>query len=271
MKTLINTIQSFLPDRLDAGQIGRFTAIFVVGILLLGLLGRFAFGKRSALNHSVSSAISILFMYAIFVVVAIFVQPLSAYLSPLPFIDMDSDFLYIFPIFSSGYQEICYHILGTLILSFLLNLLDSYLPEAKKLFSWFFRNISILILGFVLHGLATYLLNRFLPEVLLIWAPVILLGVLVFLLVLSFLKVLFGVAMAAVNPLIAAVYTFFFANKIGKLFSKAIFTTILLTLIVAVMNWTGFTTLSIAVAALTAYIPFLIILLFLWYLLGKVL
>ena len=136
---------------------------------------------------------------------------------------------------------------------------------------WFFRNICVLTLGFLLHGVANFFITRYCPQALLTWAPVVLLAVIAFLLLLSFLKVLFGVAMTVVNPVIAAVYTFFFADKIGKLFSKALFTSVLLLLLVCAMNWIGFTGIYIAISALTAYIPFLIILLALWFLLGKVL
>ena len=271
MQSVFSFFQTLLPDTLDAVVIAKFAGILLVAVFLIGFIGRFAFGKRSALNYSVSSAIGILFMYAIFVVITIFCTPLSVYLSPLPFIEMDEEYLYVFPIFSAEFASTCSQILGILILAFIINLLDSYLPDVKKLVGWFLRNIAILALSFLLYGIAAHLINQFAPQVLLTWAPVVLLAILVFLLLLSILKVLFGVAMAAVNPVIASIYTFFFAHKIGKLFSKAIFTTILITLIVVLMNWLGFTAICILTSALIAYIHFALILLAVWYILGKLL
>ena len=52
----------------DTPTFWKAAMILAVGTILLGVIGRFVFGKRSALNHSVSSAICILFVYAATVV-----------------------------------------------------------------------------------------------------------------------------------------------------------------------------------------------------------
>ena len=73
------------------------------------------------------------------------------------------------------------------------------------------------------------------------------------------------------NPLIGAFYTFFFATIVGKALSKAIFTAGILCAIVAALNYVGCVSVSIASAALIAYIPLLVVLLIVWYVVGHIL
>lgn len=271
MQYITNLLQAVFPAGFDTYAYIHFVAILLIGSLVIGLIGRFAFGKRSSLNHSVSSAIGILFMYAISVVISAFCTPLASFLSPLPFVEVGGDNLYVFPILNSNFVSVCSQLLGMVVLSFIINLLDSYLPNGKNFFGWLFRNIAVIALGFICHGLVSYLFAAFAPQVLQEWAPIVLLGILAFLLLLSILKALLGVALTAVNPVIAAIYAFFFANKIGRLLTKSVLTAILLILIVTVLNWVGYTVISITSAALSAYIPLLVILLFLWFVIGKLL
>ena len=85
------------------------------------------------------------------------------------------------------------------------------------------------------------------------------------------LKLMVGVAIASVNPIIGALYTFFFATLVGKQLSKAVLTTLILAALVFALNKLGVTVISIAGAALMAYIPLLLLLLAVWYLVRKVL
>ena len=85
------------------------------------------------------------------------------------------------------------------------------------------------------------------------------------------MKVVVGAALATVNPLIGAFYTFFFATLVGKALSKAILTTGILAAIILGLNYIGVAAVSIASAALIAYIPFLLILIAIWYVVGALL
>jgi hypothetical protein len=66
-------------------------------------------------------------------------------------------------------------------------------------------------------------------------------------------------------------YTFFFSNIVGKQVSKAIFTTVILCGIVYLMGFFGYIIISITAASLITYIPLALVLLLLWYLIGRVL
>ena len=99
----------------------------------------------------------------------------------------------------------------------------------------------------------------------------ILLGILVLMLLLGALKLLVGIALTAVNPIIAAFYTFFFASMVGKQISKAVVTTGILCAIVAVLNHFGFVVISLSLLALPVLLPVIIVLAGIWYLINRVL
>lgn len=245
--------------------------LLAVGTILLGAIGRFAFGKRSTLNHSVSSAIGILFIYAATVVLHSAGAQFQAFVAPLPFVSINADQMRIFSFVGSDYTVICYELLSMIILAFLANLLDAWLPKGKKLFTWLFFRCLTVVLAMALHLLVTWIFTTYLPEGLVTYAPVILLGLLILLLLVGALKIVVGAVLATVNPLIGAFYTFFFATLVGKSLTKAVLTTAILSALVFGLHYIGCTVISIASAALIAYIPLLIVLLIIWYVVGKLL
>ena len=94
---------------------------------------------------------------------------------------------------------------------------------------------------------------------------------LVLLLAVGGLKIVVGAVLSTVNPLIGAFYTFFFATLVGKSLTKAILTTAILAAIVLALTYVGVGAVSIAAAALVAYIPLLLVLLVVWYIVGRLL
>lgn len=271
MQTITNLLTPLFPAGYDVYGFVQFVLIVLIGTLVLGFLGRIACGKRSGLNHAISSAIGILFMYAASIAAYSFGSVISGFLAPLPFITMHGESLTLFSFIGASVPDISSQILSLVILAFLMNLIDGWLPRGKKLLGWLFRSLLTVVLAFFLHGVATYLFNTFLPDILLSWAPVVLLGILVFMLLLGVLKVVLGLVLATVNPVIAAVYAFFFSHRIGKMISRAVLTALILSVLVYVLNRLGYAAVSIAAGALAAYIPLLLILLVLWYVLSHLL
>ncbi len=271
MDQILTWLESLVPANFDYQSMGTALVLFTVGSIVLGLIGRYAFGKKSVLHGSVSSVIGILFIYALVIVLHSTGVQLSFVLSPLPFIQLDGDYLRLFSIANKGYVVICGELLNAIILAFAVNAIDRVLPTGKRLFGWFFYRCLSVILGVLAFTLLMNLVNFFLPEGLLTWAPVILLGLLVLSLLLGALKAVVGAVLTTVNPLLAVLYTFFFASILGKMVSKAMLTTVILAGLVYAMNYFGILTLYIGTAVLTAYIPLLIVLLVLWYIIGKVL
>lgn len=270
MEAVLSFLQGLLPEGFQIEAFLKPAVILIAGIAIFGLLGRFIFGKGSVLNRSISSAIAILFIYVITVVIHSLGVDLKFLLSPLPFIKLDGDYLTFLIYDKSQYPLICNQLLTMIILAFVANLADGWLPKGKNLFSWFFFRVLSVLIAIILHLIVNGILEAFLPQGLLTWAPVVLLGLLVVMLLVGALKLVVGLVLSTVNPLIGALYTFFFANVVGKQISKAVLTTAILAGIVAALHYLGIAAVYIASSALAVYIPFLIILLVLWWLIGKI-
>ncbi len=262
-------IQHFTSMNLNINSLWKIALVLLLGTFLISVIGRFIFGKRSTLNNAVSSAIGILFIYAITIVVNSLGISISSLLAPLPFITISGDVVQIFSFKDSAYPEICTQLLNMVILAFLVNLVDGWLPKGKNLFTWLFFRILTVIIGTVMHIIAVSLLARYLPEGIVIYAPSVLLAILVILLLTGALKILVGAALITVNPIIGALYTFFFATMVGKQITKAVLTTLLLSLLVLGLNYLDCNIISIATGALVAYIPFVVVLIILWFIVGK--
>lgn len=248
--------------------------IFAAASMILGFLGRLFFGSDSPLANAVSSAIGILFIYIATVAVMTIgddLEQFRQFLSPLPFVSIEGDELRLFVFEGATHQLICQQLLSMVILSFLVNLLDTWVPRGQHVITWFIWRCATVILAIMAHWLVTGIINAILPDVIAQNAPTILLGILILMLAVGALKFLVGAAIAMVNPIIGALYTFFFANIIGRQISKAVLSTALLTALVWAMNEFGITVLSISPAALTAYLPFLVVLVVVWYVCNRIL
>lgn len=244
-------------------------AVLLIGTIVLGAIGRFIFGKRSILVDSVSSAIGILFIYALNIVLRSASAELQQFIAPLPFINIVGDQLTLFSFAGVDYTIICTELVSMIILAFLMNLIDRYMPKGGNIFSWIFFRVLTILLAQAAHLFVTWLFANYLPEGLLTYAPAIILGLLILMLLTGALKLLVGLMISTVNPLIAALYTFFFANIVGKQVTKAIFTTGILAGLVFALEKIGITTICIALGALAAYIPLIILLVILWYVVYK--
>ena len=265
-------IVSFFQARgLDFWQLAKTGGVLLFGTLLISSIGRLAFGKKSTLNLAVSSAIGILFIYCISIVLEVLGSQLQKYIAPLPFITIEADTLYFFPFIGAHYTTVCSQLTSMVILAFLVNLLDAWIPKGKNALTWFIFRFLTVILAAVSHLIVTGLLAQYLPEGIVTYAPTIILGLLLIMLLTGALKLLVGLALSTVNPLIAAFYTFFFANFVGKQVTKAVLTTGLLAGLVLALEYWGVSALAIGPDALIGYLPFALVLLPVWYLVNKVL
>ena len=263
---------SYLPRRLDIMTVATFMLYFTAASLILGVLGRVVLGKRSSLNHALSSVMGILFIYAITVVVYTF-KPwnLEILLSPLPFVTFAGDYLIVLPMSDSQFPALCAQILSMVILAFLVNLLDNFMPKGNNVVSWYLLRFITVALCMMLHLIVCWAFETYLPEVLVTYAPTILLAVLVFALGSGILSLILGIVIAISSPFLGAMYTFFFSSVIGKQVSKAVFSSVILCGIFWLMDYFGYTVITISAAALMTYIPLALALLVLWYLIGHLL
>lgn len=261
--------QYFSSIDLNFDSFWKAALILFLGTFLLSVFGRFIFGKRSALNHAVSSAIGILFIYAITIVLHSAGGEFSTFVAPLPLVSFSDGSLVLFSFANAHYTAICTELLSMIILAFLVNLADGWLPRGKNVFSWTFFRCLTVVIGYLMHLVVVWLFSTYLPEGIVTYAPTILLGILILLLLTGALKLLVGAVLATVNPIIGGLYTFFFATLIGKQLTKSVLTTAILCAIVMGLRYVGVVAISIASAALIAYLPLLLLLIVLWYIINR--
>jgi len=258
MEAVYSFIDSITPEAFNGRDFLKFAAFFIIGMLVISLVGRLILGKKSTLNRSVCCAISILCMYVVNVVIYSLGLKLDAILAPLPFVSLSGDYLLIDDLLYSGFSSICTKVLNMLILAFLVGLLDSWLPQGKMLLSWFAFRVLSVVLAIVPQGVITF-------------APAVLIIILVAAILLGSLKILVGGALAIISPILGVLYTFFFSNIVGKQLSKAVLTTAILSGLVCLLNYFEICAIYIGSAVLIAYLPLLLVVLVLWYVISHLL
>lgn len=256
---------------MDFWNVMKICGVILLGTIFLSMIARFIFGKRSMLNSAVSSAIGILFLYVATTVLVTFGSEYHMLINPLPFATIGDSRIWLFSFENAGYAAICSQLLSMVILAFFMNITDKWLPEGKNLFTWLFFRIVTVALGLIMHSIITHLFVTYLPDGIVIYAPTVLLAILILMLLTGALKILVGAVMATVNPMMAVLYTFFFASFIGKQITRAVLTTALIAGLVYLMEHIGIASLSIAAGALIAYIPFVLVLIIMWYVVHKAL
>lgn len=287
LESTLATVSEYLPEELEdavtavgqliPAQIGvvsmlQFLLYFAAASLILGVLSRIVLGKRSSLNHSLSSSMGILFIYVVTVVVYTF-RPwnLDSFLSPLPFVNFYGDYIVLFAFRQWNTFSLCSELLSLLILAFLTNLMDTFIPKGKSILGWYILRFVTIGLAMALHYLVHWAFNTYLPEGIVTYAPMILLLLLIGMLMLGVVNLLLGIALAVVNPIFGAIYTFFFSNIIGKQLTKAVFSCLIVGIVFFLMDYFGYAAIAISAPALLAYGPLIAVLLILWYLIGHVL
>ena len=272
LKGVIKHAYSYFPIEIDLASAALFMVYFAAASLILGVLGRIALGKRSSLNHSLSSVMGILLVYAITIVVYTF-RPwsLENLLSPLPFVTFSGDYLIIFPISDAQFPALCSQILSLIILAFLVNLLDSIIPRGNHIISWYLLRFISIVLSMLLHYGVSWVFRTYLPDFIVTYAPAVLLLILAVMFFGGIVSLILGLVIAISNPFLGAMYTFFFSSVIGKQISKAVFSSVIICGVFYLLEWAGYTVISITAAALFAYIPMVVLFLILWYFLGQLL
>ena len=259
---------SIAPEFLN---ILKYIGAFACIVLIISFLGRITMGKRSSLNHAISSSMGILCMYVLTIVIYTFnPYQLGTFLSPLPYITLSGNHLSLFSFAGAQLHTISYQILSMIILAFLVNLLDTWIPAGSKVAGWYGYRFLTVALSMVLHYCVTWAFHNYMPGTLAAYAPIILLGILGALLFLGFLNIVLSLVLTVVNPIIGALYTFFFSNLLGKQITKAVITTIILSAVTVVLNYLGYTVIAISPEALITYIPLIPTLLILWYVIGHI-
>ena len=272
LRDAIQHTASYLPHEISFTDMAQFLLYFAAASLVLGVISRVVLGKYSSLNHALSSVMAVLFIYTITVTLYTF-KPwnLDLLLSPLPFATFSGHYLILHPIADLAFTALCTELLSLIILTFLINLVDTLMPAGEGIFSWLLLRLMTILGCFGLHLVASWAFRTYLPDVLVTYAPVILLGVLAVMLFSGIISLVFGLIIAITNPFLGAMYSFFFSTLVGKQLSKALFTTGIVCGILYLMEHFGLVVILISPAALLTYIPLALALLVLWFLIGHLL
>jgi len=268
----MESVISFFADLgINFPAMSKATLILLLGVLAVCVICRFIYRKKTLLAEAVSSSIAIIFICVVSVLVLVLADDLRSYIAPLPLVEISGDSLSFFSFRGASFPVIAAELLGTIILSFLVNLAEQWLPKCKNILKWFFWRCITVMIGLALHFLVSWLFNRFLSQGVIQYAPAVLLGILLIMLLTGALKFVIGLFLTTVNPIIAALYTFFFANVVGKQVTRAVLTAGILCGMIALLEKYAISGLSIAAGALVAYIPFLFILILVWYVVNRLL
>lgn len=272
LRAVMRHASSYLPTELSFITVAQFMLYFAAASLILGVMGRLFLGKRSSLNHSLSSVMGILFVYIVTITLYTF-KPwnLDLLLSPLPFATFSDHYLIIHPITDLEFPALCEEILSLIILAFLINLIDTLVPHGENILSWLILRFITILACFALHLLENWAFHTYLPGVLVDYAPMILLILLAVLVLSGVITLILGLVISITNPFLGAMYSFLFSNVIGKQLSKALFTSGILCVILYLMDTFGLIVIIISPAALLTYIPLAMAMVILWYLIGYLL
>ena len=221
-------------------------------------------------GNAISSSIAIVFLYITVGVILTLSTDLKWLITPLPFASFASDSIRLFSFAGNPYTAIASELLSMIMLAFLMNLIDSWLSKSKNFFSWLLLRCATIVIGLLLYSALHWLFNRYFPGVIITYAPLILTVVLIVMLLTGALRFIVGAALVAVNPVIAGLYTFFFASFVGKQITRAVLTTGIITGLIMLTQKLGIVAFSLVPAAILAYIPILILLIIVWYVINRV-
>ncbi len=264
---LIPSVDSLLEyDWLTVIRTALFFAALAFGA---GTILRLIFGKQAPLTRAVSASLTVLLLYLGVSLAWLFLPSLRQALTPLPFVSVDEQRLVLWEL-SSLPEQILYAALVRLsILALLVNAAELLLPQGEGVLSWYLWRGVTVVLTFGLYSLICTLVETYVPGLFGSWAKPVLLAWWALILLSGVLKLLLTLVLAAVNPIVAALYAFFFSNIVGRQFSKAILTTLILMALAACLNHLGLSQLLFSDFHLAAYLPTCLIVAVTAYLFGK--
>jgi len=268
----MDLLQSLIPSDLTVRTLLTCALCFFLVLLVCGLIIRLVLGKKSDLNRALSTTLGVLLVYAVSVLIYMF-KPgiLSGLLSPLPFVRLSGNHLMLLSLTGSDLPAVSREMLSLVILIFLCSMVDEIFPERKRLPGWLCLRLLIVLLTLVVYYLVHVLLGAMLPNFWNGYGPMILLSILLFMVALGSLKLLLNLVLFSVNPVIGALYGFFFGHRTGKQLSRAVLTTLILCGLLQVLERLGIHTIPLSPEALGSSLPMLAVLLTLWYVLDCVL
>lgn len=244
-------------------------AICTVCIAVSALLG-LAFGKRAVVVRSVTVSLGILISCLVCFILSEKVSSLSSYIVALPFVSFGNGTISVFPLMQAARETLYVQLLNLILLCFLFGLFDDLLPEGKSFISWFLLRCVCILCTYVSFSIVTGLITRLLPDVMMQYAPVILLGLLALFLAVTVFKWLIGLILGiSGGPVLGAIYTLFISHIVGKQLTKSALSAGILTGLAYLANRYEMTAIVIETPYYLNAIPLIALLAGVWYLIHK--
>ncbi len=246
------------------------TLFIAAAAFVLLLAARFLLGGNGhVITKSVGAAMGILMIYVVTIVLTLSNQ-YEIFLTSLPYISIAGDYVQIFSFQGAGIETVCVELVNMIVLAFLVSLIDMVIPKGNSFIGWYFFRCVAVVLGMGAHWLIQKMLTAYLPGFIVTYAPVIILVLVVALLALTLFSWLVGTVLGiALNPVIGVIYTFVISNVVGKTLLKASLTTALLTALVWMLDQAGIHIVYLTAAAISAFLPMLLMVIVVWYLVFK--
>ena len=247
---------------------------FIIAIVfILAVLIRVISDKASKYNHALASAMAILFAY-IFLMMIHDTEPpefVREAIRILPLIDYESGVVTLFKFSGDNILLVFEELLYAFILSFILIGLDDLIPDAKNAIAWIILQMAIVAISVFLYWGVIKAINALMPGILDSYAPLILGCILLFMIGMGVLKLILGLLLVAVNPLLGAVSAFFGSSPVGKALGKAALCALLLCAVAFFVGNSGLTSFALVdLTFLVCFLPMLVLVL-LWFVVGYVL
>ena len=249
-------------------KILQIALVISAGIFVAGLLLRLIMGKGTNLNKSVGAAFGVLMIYVVSIVLSV-TNHYEIFLNPLPFISLSGDQLSILNLQGAGTDVVVAELVKMIFLSFCVGVVQELVPGGKGFFGWYFLRCVVVVGSMAAHWALTTLLSAYVPNIM-EYANVVLLIVAVLLLATTAFKwIVGGILGLTVGPIVGAIYTFIVGTLVGKKLFQAVLTTILMTVLVWVLNANGIFFIASISAAFAAFVPAILLIIVVWYLVYK--
>lgn len=194
-----------------------------LALFLVAAIFRMIFGRKGTAVGAVSATLDIFLLFFLFALLLSNFPAIEGYSPALPFVSFTTDGIQLPAILGFEQMSFAAELVKLIILAFFFGLAHDLLPKGNHFLVRFILQILVCMIVWV--GL--YLFQRFLaalfPDVIQIYAPVILLILLAILLAVTILKWFFGIILGvSCGFVIGAIYTFFISHIIGKQLTKAV-------------------------------------------------
>ena len=266
-------ILSLYPEGFDPLDMLHSILYIVAVILITTMMVRLIHKKASQYNHALSSATALMFMYMLlFQIYRVFPDIVEPLLEKLPLIDLDADAnkIHLYKFSLDQFSDCCREFLYLFILSFCLIGLDDIIPDAKNTPSWIVLQFIIACIALAIYYFILKCINHFAPDLLDSLAPMILVCILLFMVILGMMKVLLTLMLVAVNPRLVAVSAFFSSNKLGMALGKSIMCSLVMTSMVVFLGFKDLLTFRFDdLTLMVCYLP-MALLAFLWVVIGHI-